>query len=101
MSKLLNKLHVRIIISVVIGLFLASGYTSIHYPCSELPDFKVASGEDIEKCVAFEDAIMHPGDLMNNKQNSLVNFTRNFALGGLLVFTLLSAYSWSQTRKRT
>ena len=100
MTKSLSKLYVRIIISVAIGLFMAGGYTNIHYPCSELPDFKVASGEDIEKCVAFESAIMHPGDLMKNKQNSLVEFTQGFAVVALLVFALLSLYSRSQTRKK-
>lgn len=71
--------------AVVIGLLFAGSRTTITYDCVPIDGAK--------GCVSFEDAIMHPGDLINNKQNSLVRFSTNFALSSLTTFALISATS--------
>jgi hypothetical protein len=96
MSKPLSKLYIRIIISAAIGFFFVGAFINIQYPCTqEMP------GENIAQCVSFESAIMHPGDLNNNKQDSLTRFVSNFAIISLLCFALLSAYTRVQTKKKT
>jgi hypothetical protein len=90
MAKLLNKLYVRIIISAAIGFFLVGAWTNIQYPCPPL---------DNAGCVVWESAIMHPLDLINNKQDSLKNFVTNFVIISLASLALLSVFSHSQRRK--
>lgn len=96
MSQPLSKLYIRILISVAVGFLLAGAFIDIQYPCTE-----TFPGEDITKCVAFEDALSHPNDLLANKQDSLTRFVSNFAIISLLCFALLSAYTRLQTKKKT
>lgn len=91
MSKLLNKLYVRVIISAAIGFFFAGAYVDIEYPCPPL---------DSKGCASFESAIMHPADLLNNKQGSLTTSMKNFIIISLISFALLSVYSLLQTKKK-
>lgn len=79
--KILNKFYFRVIISIVIGLLLAGGWTDIQYPCPPL---------DNAGCVTWESAIMHPSDLISNKQNSLVEASKNFLITSLVSFGLIS-----------
>jgi hypothetical protein len=79
--KLLNKLYFRIMISIVIGLLLAGGWTDIQYPCPPL---------DNAGCVVWESAIMHPSDLISNKQGSLVEASKTFLITSLVSFGLVS-----------
>lgn len=72
---------------------LASVTTIITYNC---PPIDGAMG-----CVSFEKAVMHPGDLFNNKQNSLWHFSETFVVVALASFGLISTYSWAQTKKKT
>jgi hypothetical protein len=82
--KYIHKLSVRITIAIVVGLLLAFGWTDIQYPCPPLEN---------TGCVAFESAIMHPNDLLNNKQNSLVEASKTFAITSLVTFALLTVIS--------
>jgi len=84
MNKYFEKLSVRIIISVVIGFLLAGALTDIQYPCPPL---------DNAGCVTWESAIMHPSDLISNKQNSLVEASKTFIITSIVSFGLLSLVS--------
>lgn len=92
MSKLLNKLYIKVIISAAIGFSLAGAFSHIQYPCVSLVPGEV--------CVALEKAVMHPNDLINNKQDSLAKFMRTFAISSLVSFALLSVYSQFKTKKK-
>lgn len=59
---------------LIAGILFAGLTTSISYPCAPLPD------DPRSVCVSHEKALMHPGDLTNNVQHSLLSFSRNFAL---------------------
>lgn len=81
--KYLEKISVRIAVALIVGFLIAGSNTSIKYDC---PPIDGAMG-----CTAFEDAILHPGDLLNNEQNSLVRFSRTFAVSSVITFALISA----------
>lgn len=91
MPKLLSKFYVRVIISVTLGFFVAGTNTHMQYPCPPM---------DSQGCVSFEKAIMHPADLMHNKQDSLTNFVRTFAISSLVVLALLGLYNQLQAKKK-
>lgn len=97
MTNLIKKLSVRIVIALVLGLLLASR-TTIQVPCSTVPT-TVPTGEDIEKCIAFDDAFNQPRRLFANEQNSLVRFTTTFAITSIASFGTLSLYSLYKNRK--
>ena len=66
--------------------FLAAGAgTKITYPCSPS---NVPAGESVNNCISFEKAIMHPADLIINKQDSLMHFVSIFVLVSLLLLAL-------------
>ena len=89
--KHINKLSSRIAIAVIIGFLLASSRTTITYSCVPIDG---AMG-----CVSFEDAIMHPNDLLNNRQNSLVRFSTTFAISSLVTFALINAVNVTYKKK--
>lgn len=91
----MNKLAVNTVIAVVVGIAFAGVGTKMTYPC---PSFVATPTSG---CVSIEKSIMHPADLIKNKQNSLTKFAGQFAVSSLVVFTLLSLYSYSQTKKKT
>lgn len=94
MLKLIHKFYVRILLSIFFGLLPAITLTHIKGPCTiEVP------GEDISRCVSFGDAIMQPGELLNNKQDSLLRFSTTFATVSLVSFTLLSIVSYTQKKQ--
>ncbi|HCR55781.1 TPA: hypothetical protein DIV49_02305 [Candidatus Saccharibacteria bacterium] len=80
--KLLHKVSVRIVIALVVGFLLAGALTKITYTCTPI--------DDSVNCVAFDKAIMHPADLLNNKQNSLVKFSLIFAISAVTIFAILT-----------
>ncbi|MDQ2973221.1 MAG: hypothetical protein M3Q79_01940 [bacterium] len=84
--KHVNKLWVRIVTAIVIGFLFAGSRTGITYTC---PLIDGAAG-----CVSFDKAIMHPSDLLNNKQDSLVRFSETFIITSLASFALLSISAW-------
>ena len=73
---------------MTVGFLFASIGTKMTYDCAPIDGFM--------GCVSFEKAIMHPADLLNNRQNSLVKFTANFAAASLITFALLSIVSLAQ-----
>ncbi len=79
--KYIEKLSVRILLSVLVGFLFAGAFTKISYTCAPIDG---AAG-----CVSIEKAIMHPGDLLSNKQASLVQFATTFAASGLGAFATL------------
>lgn len=81
--KYLSKLPVKIAIAVAVGFIFASVGTKMTYDCAPVDG---AMG-----CVSFEKAIMHPADLLNNRQNSLVKFSANFAVVALVTYIGSSA----------
>ena len=89
--KYINKLSVRIIAAVVIGFQLASVGTKITYSCRPVDG---AAG-----CVSFGKAVMHPSDLLNNKQDSLVHFSETFVITSFASFVLLSVFGLARKKK--
>jgi len=86
------KLSARVIIPVIIGILFAGALTKITYPCAPVDG---AAG-----CVLLDKAAMHPRDLLNNKQDSLIHFSENFVVASLVSFALLSAFRSAQKRSR-
>lgn len=91
--KHLRKLSVRIVVAIVIGLLFAGAFTKITYPC--------APTDGAMGCVSFDKAVMHPGDLLHNKQDSLIDFSKRFVVNSLATFAILSIVSLTQKRKPT
>ncbi len=89
--KYINNLAIRILVAVAIGLLFASVGTKITYTCTS------SAGE--LGCVSYEKAVMHPGDLANNKQDSLAQFSKTFAIASLTGFALLSVIILAQKKK--
>lgn len=90
--KLFCKLPVRIVAAVAIGLLLAGAGTKITYGCAPI--------DGAVGCVSFEKAIMHPGDLLGNKQDSLVHFSVAFVVAALVSFVALSIVDVAQKRPK-
>ena len=80
--KHINNTVVRIIAAVVIGFLFAGVGTDISYTCTPTDG---AAG-----CASFDKAVLHLGDLIHNKQDSLTHFSVTFAVTSLVVFALLS-----------
>ena len=80
----------KIVAALLIGFLIAGAGTKIIYAC---PPVGTAG------CVSFDKAVMHPGDLLRNKQSSLVHFSETFVLTSVIMFALLSVLSVVQTRK--
>ena len=78
-----SRLYARILLILMVAFLVAGACTKIIYPCSS---GSVPAGESVSNCFSFEKAIMHPADLMNNMQNSLVQFTSTIFLVALLLF---------------
>ncbi|MBP6880952.1 hypothetical protein KBC31_04980 [Candidatus Saccharibacteria bacterium] len=91
--KYLNKLSVQIVMALVIGFLLAGAGTHIGYPCDPKP-------ADAIGCESHEKAVMHPKDLFDNKQNSLVIFSQRFAIYSIVTLSVLGAVSAIQKKKK-
>lgn len=89
--KHLNKLSVRILSAIVIGFLLAGAGTKITYTCAPV--------DSAESCISFDKAIMHPKDLLNNKQGSLVKFSITFVMTSLIAFAIISAVNLTKKEK--
>lgn len=87
----LNKLYFKIAVALVVGFMFAGAVTKITYTCE--PE----AGDT--GCVSFAKAVMHPRDLVNNKQNSLTDFLGTFAISSLVSFALLTLYSQFRTKR--
>lgn len=92
--KYISKIWVRIIISIIIGLFFAGGYTDISYDLPTIYTEKGGSGGAV-----FESALSHPKDLMNNKQDSLVRFSTTFFAVSVITFSALSIPTLTKRKK--
>jgi hypothetical protein len=88
-----NKLVIKMMAAVVIGLLLAGAGTKITYTC--------APHDGDKGCVSFEKAVMHPNDLFSNKQDSLMQFSKTFTIASVVSFALFSVYSWAKTKKKS
>lgn len=90
--KYIHNLSVRILVAFVVGFLLASAGTKITYSCAPIGG---AAG-----CVSFDKAIMHPSDLLNNKQDSLVHFSDAFVISSLVSFAVLSIINVVQKKPK-
>lgn len=88
--KYIDKLSVKVIVAVLGGLLFAGAFTKITYSCTPVDG---ASG-----CVSFDKAIMHLGDLVSNKQDSLMHFSVTFMVTSLIIFALLSIVSMAKSK---
>ena len=89
--KHIHKLSVRVIVAVIVGFLIAGALTKITYTCTPIDG---AAG-----CMYFDKAVMHPNDLLNNKQGSLVKFSATLSITLLITFSLLSAVSLTQKKQ--
>ncbi|MBW4062244.1 hypothetical protein HJC99_06785 [Candidatus Saccharibacteria bacterium] len=89
--KSFSRLYVKSAAALVVGFFFAGAVTSITYACTPVDG---AAG-----CVSFDKAVLHLGDLADNKQSSLVHFATTFAVVSLITFVILSILSFAQKRK--
>jgi hypothetical protein len=81
-------------VALTIGFLYAGAFTSIRYgDCSHIFD---GPG-----CATIEKAIMHPKDLLNNKQGSLVEFSKTIAVVSLGAFVILSTIGLANEKKVT
>ncbi len=81
----------KIVATVLIGLLLAAEGTHITYTCAPVDSYGPTAG-----CVSYDKAVMHPSDLLNNKQDSLVHFSETLAITSLVSFALLSTFTRAQ-----
>ncbi len=90
--KYIHNLSIRIAVAIVVGFLLAGAATKITYSCAPVDG---AAG-----CVSFDKAIMHPSDLLNNKQDSLVHFSETFVVASLISFAVLSIVDVAQKKSK-
>lgn len=82
----INILSVRITAAIAIGFLYAITFTSINYDyCAPI--------DGSQGCATIEKAIMHPKDLLNNKQDSFVRLSKTSAVVSLGTFAVLSVLS--------
>ena len=81
--KRFDHVWVKIVAAVVVGFLLAGAGTHITYACAPV--------DGAQGCVSFDKAVMHPSDLLANKQGSLVHFSTAFILVTCVSFALLWA----------
>ena len=87
--KYIDKLYVKIVIAIVIGILFAGAGTKTTYDCQPLAD------EPNSGCVSYEKAVMHPGDLFSNKQDSLMRFSKLFVItsfASVMIFNSVSLF---------
>lgn len=60
--------------------------TGIEVPCTGVPP----PGESNARCAAIGKALWYPKDLINNKQNTLAEFSKTFVEVSVFTFALLS-----------
>lgn len=89
--RYINKLSVRVVITLTVGFLFAGAVTKVNYTC--------APNDGAKGCVSFEKAVMHPNDLLNNKQDSLIKFSTTFVVSSLVTFALLSTASMANKKK--
>lgn len=89
--KQINKFPVIIVAAIVVGFLLASATTKITHRCVPVDGAK--------GCASFSKAMVHPEDLLHNKQNSLVIFSTTFAEVSLFTFVILAAASLTLKKK--
>lgn len=89
--RYINKFPVKLIAAVFVGFVFAGALTTITYTCTPIDG---ASG-----CVSFDKAVMHPRDLISNKQESLTRFFIIFVATSLSVLGLLSVV-WQGSNKK-
>jgi len=82
----------KIIAAVLIGFLIAGAGTKIIYTCAPVDG---AAG-----CAELDKAVMHPADLLNNKQDSLVHFSETFVISSLVGFVILELFSREKKRRR-
>ena len=71
----------KLIAALIVGFLIAGALTKITYSCT--PPAGYAG------CASIEEAVMHPADLLNNKQNSLVRFVGFFVINSFFSFVVL------------
>ncbi len=89
--KYIDKFSARIIAAVLVGFLLAGAFTKITYTC-------MPTGGALG-CISFDKAVMHLGDLMSNKQSSLMYFSATFLISSLIIFIILSLFGEARARK--
>jgi len=94
-KKKRNNLYIGIVAALTLAFFVAGAFTKITYPCS--PE-NVPAGESVNYCTSFEKAVMHPADLILNKQGSLVQFLATFFIASVLL-SLLSMLAFNYRHK--
>lgn len=76
----------KVLVAIIVGFLLAGVGTKITYDCAPVDD---AAG-----CVSIDRALMHPNDLLNNKQDSLLRFSEIFSVTALGMYITLVIFQF-------
>lgn len=88
-----TKILINLLISLLVGFLFAGLTTKVTHTCAPVDG---AAG-----CQSFEKAIVSPTDLLNNRQNSLINFSITFVVTLGITYILLWALSRSFVSKHS
>lgn len=80
--KYISGFWVKIAVAIMLGFLFACAATDTTYTCAPIDG---AAG-----CASFQKSVMHPSDLLNNKQDSLTRFSETIAIASLVSLVLLS-----------
>ena len=92
--KYLEKLYVRVLISLVVGVFLALSLTKFQGSCTYAPP-----GEDISRCVQISKVFMYPDKIFTNS-DIRTNFLKNFATVFIVSFSFISVINYYKKTKK-
>lgn len=96
----MNKLPVKIVAAVLIGLLIAYAGVGISHVTRPCTPADVPKGESISHCEVIAKVYAHPRDLLSNKQDRLTHFSETFAVASLTSFALLSVLGLVQKKKQ-
>ena len=85
MARLVDKLYIRIAIAVVVGILLASAFTSFQQPCTRM----IAPEEANSYCIEFPKAVEYPQKLFSDSR-ILAEYIMHFAIGSIVSFTIIN-----------
>ncbi len=95
MKKLISSLYIRIIISLIIGGFLAFGFTKTFQPCTT-----TQHGENISQCAELTKVASQPS-LLKSDSKVRDEFLKNFATVSIVSFGLISVVYYYKKNKNS
>lgn len=91
-----NSFLAKVLAAVAIGLIIASTLTDATYPCNAND---MLEGDSIARCIAWDEVVLHPSDLMSNREGSLLRFLTTFVVTALVSYAIISIVSRAYRKK--